>query len=166
MDFYIIIKTIGTHPIIECSKCASASSSGFSENSCLKLDQFICTCHCPAASWFCSCLWLGAAGPSSAIFLTYNFPILICHASALGIFLLIPVTHPRHDKLTALYLLLSKSNLSQMLEFDDSWKLVTTSLLQVLSQIKNLFLTFFSFFLVIGRFLLLEEFSTSDSSSF
>ena len=65
---------------LECSRWGSASSSGFSENSGLKLDQFICKCHCPAASWFCCwfcpCLWLGAAAHSSlsAIFLTFiNF---------------------------------------------------------------------------------------------
>ena len=63
----------------EQSRCASASSSGFPENSGLKFDQFMCECCCcPAGSWICCCccwfccwfccfypcLWLGAAIPS------------------------------------------------------------------------------------------------------
>ena len=83
---------------LECSKCASALSSGFPENSYLKLDQFICKCCCSAASWFfcwfcccwfycwfCPCLWLGAAAPSSLsaiLILIYNlfisYPCLSC----------------------------------------------------------------------------------------
>ena len=81
---------------LEHSRCASASSSGFPENSALKLDQFICKCHCPAGSWlccwFCPCLWLGVTAPSSlsAIFFTYiyNFPTPVCCISSLWIFLL------------------------------------------------------------------------------
>ena len=108
---------------LEHSRCASASSSGFPENSGLKLDQFICKCHCPAASWFCCCwlccwfcpcLWLDAAAPSSlsAIFtLTYNLLILIC-----CIIFLFPLSIP-----DVINLLLSNFNLSQMLEFDDSF---------------------------------------------
>ena len=78
----------------------------------------------------CSCSFF------SAIFLTYNFPILIC--CILFLFLLsIP---------DVIILILSNFNLSQMLEFDDFWKLVATSLLQVLSHMKNLFPIFFPFF--------------------
>ena len=77
----------------EQSKCPSASSSGFPENSGLKFDQFMCKCCCCVAGswfycccwfccWFCPCLWLGTAtlSPLSAIFtLNYNFLILVCH---------------------------------------------------------------------------------------
>ena len=136
---------------LEDSKCASASSSGFPENSGLKLDQFICKCHCPAASWCwccsCPCLQLGAAAPSSlfAKFLTYNFPILMC--CVLFLFLLsIP---------EMIILKLLNFNSSQMLEFDDFWKLLATSLLQVVSQMKNLFSNFLSLSLVLGGFCLL-----------
>ena len=66
----------------ECNKCASASSSGFPENSGLKFDQFKCRCLCLAASWCwgwsCPCLWLGVAAPYSwfAIVLLYNLYVL------------------------------------------------------------------------------------------
>ena len=159
--------------LLEHSKCASASSSGFYENSGLKFDQFICKCHCPAPSWFCCCwfhcwfypcLWSGAAAPSSAsaiLILIYNllisYPYLL-HSSSYFL-LSIP---------DMINLLLSNLNLSQMLEFDNFWKLVTILLFQVSSQTKNLFLIFFPFFwwLELRGFLLLDDFSTSESSSF
>ena len=46
-----------------------------------------------------------------------------------------PVIHPRCDKLAVVYLLFSKFNSSQTLEFDDSWKLMTTRILPILSGI-------------------------------
>ena len=96
---------------LEHSRCTSASSSGFPENSGLKLDQFTYKCYCPPASWsccwFCPCLWLGAAAPFSLFAILigyiYNPPTVICHISSLWNFLF---THPRHDKCTVLYLLL------------------------------------------------------------
>ena len=56
----------------------------------------------------------------------------------------------RHDKLTVVYLLFSKFNSFQMPEFDDSWKLITTRILPILSGIvpdKKPFPNFLSFFL-------------------
>ena len=47
----------------------------------------------------------------------------ICHIFLLEDF---PVICPRHDKLTVVHLLFSKFNSSQMPEFDNSWKLMTT----------------------------------------
>ena len=42
---------------------------------------------------------------------------------------------PRCDKLTVVNLLFSKFNSSQMLEYDDSWKLMTTRIFLILSGI-------------------------------
>ena len=79
----------------------------------------------------CSCSFF------SICHFSYNFPILIC--CILFLFLLsVP---------DVIILMLSNFNSSQMLEFDDFWKLVATSLLQVSSQMKNLFPIFFPFFL-------------------
>ena len=149
---------------LECSKCASASSSGFPENSGLKFDQFIWICHCPAASWFgccsncwfCLCLWLGATAPSSlfAIFLTYiyNFfcsylylsdPYML-HFLLCGFSRFLPFYPSRHDKLTVVYLLFSKFNSSQILEFDDSWKLIITMILSGIIPDKKPFTNFLS----------------------
>ena len=114
----------------EHSKCASAPPSGFPENSGLKFDQLICKCLCPATSWCwgcsCPCLQFGVAAPSSLfsifLFYTYSIPTLIYCVFFLWTFLFI---HPRHNKFTVVYLLLSKFNLFQMLEFDTSWELAT-----------------------------------------
>ena len=131
---------------------------GSKENSGLELDQFICKCHCPAASWFCCCwwfcclfhpcLWFGAAATSlSAIFLTLTLQFLYPYMSNFpfcGFFsflLSIP---------DVINLCSQKFNSSHMLEFDDSWKLVTALFLQVSSQTKNPFLTFFSYPFPVG----------------
>ena len=45
---------------------------------------------------------------------------------------ILPVNHPRCVKLTIVYLLFSNFNLSKMLEFDDSWKLMTTRIFPIL----------------------------------
>ena len=86
---------------------------------------------------FLSLSLVGCSYPSSIFttFLTYNFPILIC--CILFLFLL--------STPDVIILMLSNFYSSQMLEFDDSWKLVAISLLQVSSQTKNLLLTFFPF---------------------
>ena len=63
-------------------------------------------------------------------------------------FVIFPVIHPRHDKLTVVYLLFSKFNLSQMLKFDDSWELMTTGIFPILSGIipdEKPFASFLSF---------------------
>ena len=63
--------------------------------------------------WFCPCLWLGAAAPSSLsaiLILIYNPFILIC-----CILFMFPLSIP-----DMINLLLSNLNLSQTLEFDDS----------------------------------------------
>ena len=98
----------------------------------LSLPLVRCCC-----SFFCIC--------HSYFNLIFLYPILICR-----ILFLLPFPVP-----DVIYLLLSIFNLSQMLEFDDSCKLVATSLLQVSSQMKNLFPIFLPFFLVIGGFFLL-----------
>ena len=83
----------------------------------------------------------------------------ICHFSYLYLqffylymlhflFVNLPVIHPRCDKLTVVYLLFSKFNSSQTLESDDSWKLMTTRILPILSGIipdKEPFTSPFSF---------------------
>ena len=64
------------------------------------------------------------------------------------LFVNFPVIHLRHDKVTVVYLLFSKFNSSQMLEFDDSWKLMTTRILLILSGIipdEEPFTSFLSF---------------------
>ena len=106
---------------LEHSKCASAFSSGFPENSGLKVDQFIFKCCCPAPSWFCCCwfccwfcpcLWLGATAPSSAsaiLMLIYNLILICC------ILFLFHLSIP-----DVINFLLSNFNPSQMLEFDGS----------------------------------------------
>ena len=67
----------------EHKRCASASSSGFPENSGLKFDQLRCMCLCLTASWWwgysCPCLWLGTAAPSSL------FAIILAHMLCLPI---------------------------------------------------------------------------------
>ena len=90
-------------------------------------------CHC---SFFSICqfsyLYLQFFYPYMSHFLFENFPV-IC---------------PRCDKLTVVYLLFSKFNSSQMLEFDDSWKLMTTWILPILSGIipdEEPFTSFLSF---------------------
>ena len=74
----------------ECSRYASASSSGFPENSGLKFDQLRCMCLCPTESWrwgySCPCLWLGMAAPSSLFAITLPY---MCIASIC----------PQHDKI-------------------------------------------------------------------
>ena len=76
--------------------------------------------------------------------LTYNVPIFIC--CILFLFLLsIP---------DMIILMLSNFNSSQMLEFDDFWKLLANSLLQVSSQKKSPFPSFLSLFLVLRGFFL------------
>ena len=68
-----------------------------------------------------------------AIYLTYNFPMFICHV--LFLFLLsIP---------DMIILMLSNFNSSQMLELDDFWKLLATLLLPVSSQTKKPFSQFY-----------------------
>ena len=62
---------------------------------------------------------------------------------------------PRLDKLTVVYLLFSKFNSSQMLEYDDYWKLMTTRIFSILSGIvpdEKLLTSFLSFssFTIIG----------------
>ena len=80
----------------ECSRCASASSSGFPKNSGLKFDQLRCISLCPTASWgwgcSCPCLWLGAAAPSSlfAIISLYTTDMLHSFSLQLPSFLSIP----------------------------------------------------------------------------
>ena len=80
-------------------------------------------CLCLTASWgwgcSCPCLQLGAAAPSSlfAIVLLYNPYMSHSFFLQFSYFLAIP-------DMINLYLLLSKFNSSQMLEFDDSWKLM------------------------------------------
>ena len=64
------------------------------------------------------------------------------------LFVSFPVMCPRLDKLTVVYLLFSKFNSSQMLECDDSWKLMTTRIFPILSGIipdKKPFTSFLSF---------------------
>ena len=96
---------------LKCSKCASASSSGFPEDSGLNFDQFMCKCCCCHAGsrfccccwichWFCPCLWLGTAAPSlSFCHFCYSFLILVC---CVIWFLTYPTftsfIHPRCDK--------------------------------------------------------------------
>ena len=64
----------------EHSRCASASSSGFPENSGLTFDQLRCMCLCLTASWgwgySCPCLQLGMAAPSSLF--AISLPYMLC----------------------------------------------------------------------------------------
>ena len=137
---------------LEYSKCASASSSGFPENSGIKFDQFYMSLLLPYCilmlMLFLSLSLVGCSCSFFSIFhfsyLQFSYPYMVC---ILFFFLLsIP---------DVIILMLSNFNSSQMLEFDDFWKLLATSLLQVLSQMKNLFPNFFSLFLVLGGFFLL-----------
>ena len=107
------------------------------------------------SSWF---LILLLVLPLPLIRCHYSF-FSICHFSYLYLqffcpymshFLFVnsPVFHPRYDKLTVVYLLFSKFNSSQMLEFDDSWKLMTTRIFPILSGIipdEKPFTSFLSF---------------------
>ena len=74
-------------------------------------------CHC---SFFSICHF-------SYLYLQFFYPYMLHF-----LFVNFPVIHPRHDKLTVVYLLFSKFNSSQMLEFDASWKLMTTRILPIL----------------------------------
>ena len=79
----------------------------------------------------------------SYLYLQFSYPYMLHF-----LFVNFPVIHPRHDKLTVIYLLFSKFNLSQMLEFDNSWKLMTTRIFHILSGIvpdKKPFTSFLSF---------------------
>ena len=88
------------------------------------------------------------------LLLVLPFPLIRCHCSFISIchfsylylqffypymlhffFVNSLVIHPRLHKLTVVYLLFSKFNLSQMLEYDDSWKLMTTRIFPILSGI-------------------------------
>ena len=60
----------------------------------------------------------------SDLYLQFSYPYM-----SHFLFVNFPVICPRCDKLTVIYLLFSKFNLSQMLEFDNSWKLMTTRIL-------------------------------------
>ena len=65
------------------------------------------------------------------------------------LFVNFPVICPRCDILIVVYILFSKFNSTQMLEFDDSWKLMTTRIFPVLSGIvpeEKPFTSFLSFF--------------------
>ena len=70
-----------------------------------------------------------------------HFLFLLC-----GFFCFLPFIHPRHDKLTMVYLLFSKFNSSQMLEFDHSWKLITTRILSGIIPNEKPFTNFLSSF--------------------
>ena len=63
------------------------------------------------------------------------------------LFVNFPVIHPRCDKLTVVYVLFSKFNSSQMLEFDDSWKLITTRIVPEEKPFTS-FLSFFCFSII------------------
>ena len=58
----------------------------------------------------------------------------------------LPFIHPRCDKLTVVYLFFSKFNSSQMLEFDDSWELITTRILSGIIPDEKHFTNFLSSF--------------------
>ena len=76
-------------------------------------------CCCSFSFCHFSYLYLQFLYPYMSHFLFVNFPVI----------------HPRCDKLTVVYLLFLKFNSSQMLEFDDSCKLMTTRILHILSSI-------------------------------
>ena len=69
------------------------------------------------------------------------FLFLLC-----GFSCFLPFNYPRHDKLTMVYLLFSKFNSSQTLEFDDSWKLITTRILSGIIPDERPFSNFLSSF--------------------
>ena len=81
----------------------------------------------------------------SYLYLQFSYPYM-----SHFLFVNFPVIRPRHDKLTVIYLLFSKFNLSQTLEFDNSWKLMTTRnfpySFRYCPRQKNLLLPFFLFF--------------------
>ena len=73
----------------------------------------------------------------------FSYPYMSCL-----LFVNFPVIHPRCDKLTVVYQLFSKFNSSQMLEFDDFCKLMTTRIFPILSGIvpdEKPFTSFLSF---------------------
>ena len=80
----------------------------------------------------------------SYLYLQFPYPYMLHF-----FFVDFPAIHPRHDKLTVIYLLFSKFNSSQMLEFDNSWKLMTTRIFpysfRYRPRQKNLLLAFFLF---------------------
>ena len=84
----------------------------------LPLPQIRCPCFFLSICHFFY-LYLQFFYPYTLHFLFVNF-LVIC---------------PRHDKLTVVYLLFSKFHSSQMLEFDDSWKIMTPRILPILSGI-------------------------------
>ena len=100
----------------------------------LSLSQIRCCC-----SFFCHLSYL-------YLWSSYCY---IYHIFSFWTFLFIC---PRCNKFTVIYLLLSKFNLSQMLEFDDFWELVTALFLKVSS-------------LQIGGFCYLLNFLISETSS-
>ena len=69
------------------------------------------------------------------------FLFLLC-----GFSCFLPFICPRHDKLTVIYLLSSKFNSSQTLEFDDSWKLIATRILSGIVPDEKPFTNFLSSF--------------------
>ena len=71
----------------------------------------------------------------------FHFLFLLC-----GFSCFLPFIHSRCDKLTLVYLLFSKFNLSQMLEFDDFWKLITTRVLSGIIPDEKPFTNFLSSF--------------------
>ena len=86
----------------------------------LFLSLFLIRCCC---SFFSICHF-------SYLYLQFSYPLMLHF-----LFVSFPVIHPRCDKLTWVYLLFSKLNLSQMLEFDNSWRLMTTRIFPILSGI-------------------------------
>ena len=74
----------------EHSRCASASSSRFPENSGLKFDQLRCMCLCPTASWWwgcsCPCLWLGPAAPSTLFAITLPYMLRLSIPDVINLF--------------------------------------------------------------------------------
>ena len=72
----------------------------------------------------CSCSFFSICHFS---YLQFSYPYMSCS-------LPVPLSIP-----DVIILMLSNFNLSQMLEFDEFWKLVATSLLQVLSKTKKTF---------------------------
>ena len=86
----------------------------------LVLPLSLIRCHC---SFFSICHF-------SYLYLQFFYPYMLHF-----LFLNFPVIHLRYDKLAVVYLLFSKFNPSQTLEFDDSWKPMTSRILPILSGI-------------------------------
>ena len=99
----------------------------------LPLSLIRCCCSFFSICHFLAYIYLQFSYPHMWHFLFVNFPVI----------------HPRHDKPTVVCLLFSKFNSFQMLEFDDSWKLMTTRNFPILSGIvpdEKPFTSFLSFF--------------------